>query len=71
MPGNDRASFTSGSFHFQTNRDFVDFALPCQLHCQRLVFASQSIWKWNRRTTKLAGIGLSSYRVLLALAQHA
>ena len=34
-------------FHFQTNRDSVDFALPCYLHCRRLVFASQLIWKWN------------------------
>jgi ATP-dependent Clp protease adaptor protein ClpS len=33
-----------GLFRFETNRDFVDFALPCCLHCLRLVFASQLIW---------------------------
>ena len=50
-PGGDlgrRCHPDSGSFHFQTNRDFVDFALPCYLHCRRLVFASQLIWKWNQ-----------------------
>jgi hypothetical protein len=35
-------------FHFQIIRDFVDFALPCCLHCPRLVFASRMIWKWNQ-----------------------
>jgi hypothetical protein len=39
----------SVSFHFQIIRDFVDFALPCYLHCPRLVFASRMIWKWNER----------------------
>ena len=32
-------------FHFQIIRDFVNFALPCNVHCLRLVFASQMIWK--------------------------
>jgi hypothetical protein len=36
-------------FHFQIIRDFVDFALPCYLHCPQLVFAPRMIWKWNER----------------------
>jgi hypothetical protein len=28
-------------FHFQIIHDFVVFALPCRLHCLRLVFASR------------------------------
>jgi hydrogenase maturation protease len=33
----------------QTIRDFVDFALPCEEHCLRLIFASQMIWNRNDR----------------------
>ena len=47
-PGARSLSASYLLFHFQTNRDFVDFALPCCLHRRRLVFASQLIWKWTR-----------------------
>jgi hypothetical protein len=46
-PGARSLSASYLLFHFQTNRDFVDFALPCCLHRRRLVFASQLIGKWN------------------------